>query len=83
MQLTKTSQICLIQWSHSIHIFLCDSILFSYSLNVTSSLQTSANSPVHHDNYYDDDNGNDDDTGDEKGDDDGDDDVEDDDNGFD
>ena len=56
-------------------------LLNSCSLNVTDSLQTSANSPVHHD--YDDDNGNDDDTGDEKGDDDDDDDVKDDDNSFD
>ena len=60
-------------------MFLYDSILFTCQLNATSSLQTLANSPVHHDNH----DNIDDDTGDENGDDDGDDDVEDDDNGFD
>ena len=96
IQLTTTSQICLIQWVPQkayTYIFLYDSIHFSCQLNATDSLQTLANSPVHRDMKVnsDDGNGNDDDNDDDNGDDDGDDagddagdhDVEDDDTGFD
>ena len=100
IQLTTTSQICFIQWVPQqayTYIFPYDSIHFSCQLNTTDSLQTLANSPIHHDmkvnsgdgNGNDDDNddNNDDDNGDDDGDDDGDDagddDVEDDDTSFD